>query len=511
MVLFRHLSPKIAETHESVMSVVFMNRCWLVIALSVIIMLFMRMRRMSASYLFQRLRSYHRRSSQDRGCIVRNIQRSCLSASVPHRQKCILLPGNVHSRDIELQVSTHSGLKVALILDVLSPGEILRRQVTLALGMEPSSLCLPCGKYLDLAKSLNTQGIKSGDQLVAVFPNNVQTLQHTLVPAQERRVEEIKRFRYSLYTSEVSPQQDHFELSVSISQEPDAMKEAEDSSTRVEFTETSFSLLIQGESKNYILRRQIGEEGAIRGDVLPVGFSLLCPPRCSYTLMPKRKLTVVLRPYPENWLSVGTRVKLIDLREACELNAMPGTITGFFEGGGQFLPSRYGVKLDNGLLRKIRRENLQQLSLPSDATTKSDDAMHLCMNIHSVAIDTKQTSFTESGNERISTQSAKKQTHNEEYEYIAEEAPSLGELVADGDVAGGIRQPPTAQATSPTRSECEPWHGKALERVVAGHEDGGSQARLHLDESFTKKSKGALAWSKRRRENGGEDLIELLL
>eukprot|EP00404_Azadinium_spinosum_P022015 CAMPEP_0180618778 /NCGR_PEP_ID=MMETSP1037_2-20121125/33749_1 /TAXON_ID=632150 /ORGANISM="Azadinium spinosum, Strain 3D9" /LENGTH=423 /DNA_ID=CAMNT_0022638815 /DNA_START=8 /DNA_END=1279 /DNA_ORIENTATION=+ len=247
-------------------------------------------------------------------------------------------------------------------LDGLAPGQALLRRARCCLGQELGDLALPSGEALNLVRPLSAQGLATGDTLTATLRQLPGTTRSVAPVAPRRPLVEVKNFSFKQHVSEVSRSLDHFEVTVASRQEPEALIEAVDErAVRVDFEEERFTLTIRGRTADYVLRRGVRGHGGMRGDQLPVGFDL-CSARCSFTLTPQKKVELTLRPFPENWVPVGTRVSLRDLQEAPELNGLIGEVVGFFESEGKFVPERYCVRLDSGgSLKKLKRRNLTKL------------------------------------------------------------------------------------------------------------------------------------------------------
>lgn len=270
------------------------------------------------------------------------------------------LPGCAH--DIALRVLSAAGETAVVSIDSRAPGEALLRRARCCLGESLADLLLPSGEALDLAAPLQAQGLVEGDVLHA---QKSAPRRPELSP--KARVE-IMRYSIDEYASQISHSLDSFSVAVTAAHEPDVIAEANEETVRADFEEDHFMLKVRGRKADYVLRRRAGQKGAVRGEHLPVGFQI-CPPRCSVTIVPGKKIELTLRPFPDDWLEVGVRVLVQGLKESPELNGLLGTVTGYAEAQGKAVPQRYVVKLDEGnATKKFKRGNLAlQEAKPPDA------------------------------------------------------------------------------------------------------------------------------------------------
>jgi len=261
------------------------------------------------------------------------------------------------THDIQVRVMGAAGEVAFVTIDRRSPGEALLRRARCCLGEGLHDLVLPSGEALNLASPLTTQGLEGGEELVAKTVVYRPPVQH------ERPRIEIGRYGINEYTSALSEQQDRFEVFIDFSHEAAAVAEATEERVRANFEEDHFLLTICGRKADYVLRRRVGRKGAVRGDMLPVGFTL-CPPRCTLLVSAHKRIELTLRPFPEKWLEVGACVAIQGLKDSPELNGSSGIVTGYVEAKGKFQPERYCVKLDEGkTTKKFKRGNLTFLQV----------------------------------------------------------------------------------------------------------------------------------------------------
>mmetsp|Transcript_88644 Transcript_88644/g.251269 ORF Transcript_88644/g.251269 Transcript_88644/m.251269 type:complete len:380 (+) Transcript_88644:46-1185(+) len=268
---------------------------------------------------------------------------------------------SVPDRDIALRVANGTdGAVAGVTVDGLASGDVLLQRARCCLGEGLGDLLLPGGQALDLFRPLRAQGLQGGELLVAqrVARRRSEHVERHRVVMENYLVHEHK----SIHDSS----EDWVDIVVSAKQEPAALAEADEQTVRVDFQEEHFRLTIRGRCADHLFYKRIFGHGAARRDLLPVRWTL-CPARCSFSVTPFKCVEMTLRPYPENWLNIGTRVRVEKLKEVPELNGLEGTVDGYFEAEGKFKPARYCVKLDNGRgLKKFKRRNLHELKKASD-------------------------------------------------------------------------------------------------------------------------------------------------
>eukprot|EP00747_Dinoflagellata_sp_TGD_P166713 gnl/TRDRNA2_/TRDRNA2_189929_c0_seq1.p1 gnl/TRDRNA2_/TRDRNA2_189929_c0~~gnl/TRDRNA2_/TRDRNA2_189929_c0_seq1.p1 ORF type:complete len:450 (-),score=74.43 gnl/TRDRNA2_/TRDRNA2_189929_c0_seq1:93-1442(-) len=255
-------------------------------------------------------------------------------------------------RDIELKVVTEDAGEAVMTIDGLATGDALLIRARGCLGEGLSDLKTCNGEALNLVKPLVAQGLTSGDVLTATIVGK-----RAPVPVAKRRGVEIQRFSYEDHADKDDFSRDRFEVTVSASQEAEAIAAAEPRTVTAHFEEDSFTLQIRGAKVDYIFKRQT------MTSALPVRFAL-CPSRCTCTVTPRRKVVLNLRPYPQDWLPAGTRVRIDGLTSQPELNGCSGAVKEFFEWQNENTPERYSVTIDGDPdpnVKRFKRANLFEL------------------------------------------------------------------------------------------------------------------------------------------------------
>eukprot|EP00931_Biecheleriopsis_adriatica_P045123 TRINITY_DN25861_c0_g1_i1.p1 TRINITY_DN25861_c0_g1~~TRINITY_DN25861_c0_g1_i1.p1 ORF type:complete len:440 (+),score=105.34 TRINITY_DN25861_c0_g1_i1:62-1381(+) len=271
------------------------------------------------------------------------------------------------SREIEVRViaiaspSHHGAIskEASVSIDCYAPGAALLQRARGCLGDDLSErleLAGSDGHILDMSRPLRAQGICSGDVLLAQLGERAAKPPE---PTVARKRQELTKFSYSRHFSQHSESGHRFHLTVAARQEAAALAEANEDSVSVDFENDSFSLTIRGKTTDYVLRRRCPD--------LRIAFEL-CPQRCSFTVVAGRKIELILRPYPVNFLEPGTRVRVLDLKVATHLNGTLGTVMSFCESTGKFIEERYAVKLDiNGAWKRLQRKNLNPVEEAEEA------------------------------------------------------------------------------------------------------------------------------------------------
>lgn len=261
-------------------------------------------------------------------------------------------------RDIELQVLGTAGEGATVMIDSLATGDALLLRARCCLGEGLDDLVLPNGEPLSMVRSLKSQGLMSGEVVVAKRTGKL----HQPVVRQRRQLE-ITQFSFFQHTSDVSEHDHRFELIINARHEPDAIAEATQETVKADITEDHIKVTIRGSAAEYALYRRISSVRlSPHAGLLPVGFSPLCPARCSLTVVPHKKIQIRLHPNPVLWIAAGTRVQIQGLKQAAKLNGSTGTVTGYFENRGNVESERYTVKIDGtNALKRIKRVHLQPL------------------------------------------------------------------------------------------------------------------------------------------------------
>lgn len=258
------------------------------------------------------------------------------------------------SHEIQVRVFVASGsprncdeeeASVTLVVDARCAGAVLLQRACSALQEELACLWLPDGAELDVHRPLRVQGLKGGEVLVAWLPRSLTQ------KVSSRPVKAISEITYEVYHSELKAFLHRFHLFV---HDAEAVAEATETTVEATFENYGFSLRIHGKSADFLLRRRVGP----RVTALPVPFKV-CPERCSVKIIPGKRVELVMRPFPSMWLNSGRRVRFKSLQAAASLNGRWGTVESFAEPSEEEQEPRYNVKLDNGQMKKVKRENLE--------------------------------------------------------------------------------------------------------------------------------------------------------
>eukprot|EP00434_Breviolum_minutum_P024713 symbB.v1.2.021826.t1/scaffold1881.1/size97231/4 len=171
-------------------------------------------------------------------------------------------------------------------------------------------------------------------------------------PVGTRVVQPIMEFGYREHFSEACAYCNRFHVIIKC---PEALAEATKENVIVKFEQKEFWLTIRGQSKDFGLRRCIGQKTS-----LPVTFKV-CPERCAVIVSPGKKVELIMKPALPSSFQPGRRVKLerLQSKDALQLNGQSGTIESYVD--SEVTAVRYVVRLDDGQKLRVRPQNMRIL------------------------------------------------------------------------------------------------------------------------------------------------------